>query len=332
MASVSKAYRVYQEGDRIKGQIEEVPLDDLGAGEVLIRVEYSSVNYKDALAATGQGKILRKFPLVAGVDAAGVVAASSVSHFREGDTVLVTGYEFGVAHDGGYSEYARVPAEWVVPIRKGMSTFQAMALGTAGFTVALCIKRLEDNGQHPDLGPFIVTGATGGVGMLAIDILSGLGYKVTAVTGKQDTSELLQVLGADSIMDRHKIKTDGPPLERGQWGGAIDNVGGQMLAWLIRTVVPWGNIASVGLAGGAELRTTVMPFILRGVSILGITSSGCPAALRHSLWQRLDSDLAPRHLDKIVTRVATLEELPDIFASMLAGKTTGRTVIKIGEG
>lgn len=326
-----KAYRVYNEQGKIQGKLETVRLEDLSPGEVVIKSEYSSINYKDALAATGTGKIIRKFPLIAGIDVAGHVMASEDSRFREGDAVLVTGYDFGVAHDGGYSGVARVPAEWVVPLPAGMSTFQAMAIGTAGFTVALCVQRLEENGQNPDKGPFIVTGATGGVGMIAIDILAGLGYEVIALTGKLAREPELKALGAFSVLDRNTLKLDGPPLEKAQWGGAIDNVGGDILAWLTRTVVPWGNIASVGLAGGSELHTTVMPFILRGVSLLGITSSGCPTGLRHKLWQRLATDLAPKHLDKIVSQTASLEDLPGIFENMLAGKTTGRTVIKIGD-
>ena len=331
MSSTFRAYRVYKDGDKVRSSVDTVHMDDLSPGEITIKVEYSSVNYKDALAATGQGKIIRHFPLNAGIDAAGKVVDSKEKGFKEGDEVLVTGYDFGVAHNGGYSEYTRVPAEWVVPIPKGMSTYQAMAIGTAGFTVALCIKRLEDNGQNPEKGPFIVTGASGGVGMLAIDILSRQGYKVTALSGKKDLNEKLKTLGAAEVLNRHAIKLDGPPLEKGQWGGAIDNVGGNILAWLTRTVVPWGNIASVGLAGGSELHTTVMPFILRGVSLLGITSSGCPTELRHQLWQRLAGDLAPGHLDDIVTNVAKMEDLPGIFANMLAGKTIGRTVVKVAE-
>lgn len=330
MVNEFRAYRVYNEDNQVQGRLEKLNLDELSPGEITIAAEYSSVNYKDALAATGKGKIIRQFPINAGIDVAGKVIDSSDDRFRVGDPVLVTGYDFGVAHDGGYSEVVRVPADWVVPIPSAMTTYQAMAIGTAGFTVALCVKRLEDNGQTPALGPFIITGATGGVGMFAIDILSTLGYKIIAVTGKQDRVEQLKMLGAVKIMDRNSINFDGPPLEKGQWGGAIDNVGGDMLAWLTRTVVPWGNIASVGLAGGTELHTTVMPFILRGVSLLGITSAGCPTSLRHELWERLAKDLAPRHIDKIVTRVAPMEKLPEIFNEMLAGKTTGRTVIKIG--
>lgn len=324
-----QAFRVYQEEKHVAGRLESLTFDDLSEGDVLIKTAYSSVNYKDALAATGAGKIIRDFPRIAGVDVAGIVVESQDKRFKEGDSVLVTGYDFGVAHDGGYSEYARVPAEWVVSLPDSMSLFEAMAIGTAGFTVALCVQRLEQNDQSPEMGQFIVTGATGGVGNFAVDIMSSLGYEVVAVTGKSDSHELLFDLGASHVLDRNNIKLDGPPMEKGQWGGAIDNVGGEFLAWLTRTTKPWGNIASVGLAGGSQLNTTVMPFILRGVSILGITSSGCPTAYRHDLWQRLASDLAPKHLDKIVMNTIGLEELPEVFENMLAGNTTGRTVVAI---
>jgi NADPH2:quinone reductase len=326
-----RVYRVYSEKGRIEGRLETGTLGDLSPGAVTLRAEYSSVNYKDALAATGTGRIIRRFPLIAGIDVAGHVVSSEAPRFSEHDAVLVTGYDLGVDHDGGYAEYVRVPAEWVVPLPPGMSTYQAMALGTAGFTVALCMHRLECNGQMPGNGPFIVTGATGGVGMLAIDILARKGYEVVALTGKPDQDSRLKELGAAQIMDRHSVKFDGAALEKAQWGGAIDNVGGDILAWLTRTVKPWGNIVAVGLAGGSELHTTVMPFILRGVSLLGVTSAGCPTALRHQLWKRLAGDLAPAHLDRIVTRIAVLDDLPVIFADMLAGKTTGRTVIKISD-
>jgi NADPH2:quinone reductase len=326
-----RVFRVYSEKGRIEGRLETGTLEGLSPGEVTLRAEYSSVNYKDALAATGAGKVIRHFPLIAGIDVAGHVVSSEDPRFSENDAVLVTGYDLGVDHDGGYAEYVRVPAEWVVPLPPGMSTYQAMALGTAGLTVALCIHRLECNGQTPAQGPFVVTGATGGVGMLAIDILARKGYEVIALTGKPDQDCRLKELGAAQIMDRHSLKFDGPALEKAQWGGAIDNVGGDILAWLTRTMRPWGNIVAVGLAGGSELHTTVMPFILRGVSLLGVTSSGCPTALRQQLWKRLAGDLAPAHLDRIVTRVAALDDLPAIFADMLAGKTTGRTVIKISD-
>ena len=324
-----KAYRVHNNDGTISGRVETMAMDDLSAGTVVIRAAYSSINYKDALAATGAGKIIRRFPLVAGIDVAGQVVSSEDDRFTQGDPVLVTGFDFGVNHDGGFAEIVRVPAEWVIAMPDGMDAYQAMALGTAGFTVALCVKRLEENGQTPESGPIVVTGATGGVGNFAIDILSNLGYEVVAVTGKRDSHDDLRALGANKIIDRESIDLNGPPLDKGQWGGAIDNVGGDILAWLTRTVCPWGNIASVGLAGGSQLNTTVMPFILRGVSLLGITSAGCPAGWREGLWQRLATDLRPQHLDDIITNVASLDDLPERFDSMLKGKTTGRTVVKI---
>ena len=329
MSSEFTVYRVYKDDKTVQGKLETASLDDLPAGEVTIKAEYSSVNYKDALGATGAGKILQHFPIIAGIDVAGQVHSSEDARFKPGDPVLVTGFDFGVDHDGGYAEYCRVPAEWVIPVPESMTTYEAMSIGTAGFTVALCIHRLEQNGQTPDKGPIIVTGATGGVGMFAVDMLSRLGYDVVALTGKMDRKDELMALGASDVIDRRSLDLNGPPLEKGQWGGAIDNVGGDILAWLTRTVRPWGNIASVGLAGGAKLNTTVMPFILRGVSLLGITSANCPTDLRHQLWQRLASDLKPQHLERIVSGTASLSDLPAIFSAMLNAETTGRTVIKI---
>ncbi len=324
------AFRVHQEDQSIQGKLESVSLDQLSEGEVVIRVGWSSVNYKDALAATGKGKIIRQFPLVGGIDVAGVVEQSSDQRYQPGQSVLVTGYELGVAHDGGYAEYCRVPADWIVAIPDGMDARIAMSLGTAGFTAALSIDRMELNGLSPELGPVVVTGATGGVGSFAIDMLSQRGYHVVAVTGKAAEAEFLKSIGADDILDRNEITLDGPPLEKGQWAGAVDNIGGDYLGWLTRTMKPWGSIASVGLASGHHLQTTVMPFILRGVNLLGITSSGCRPEWRAPLWQRMASDLAPAHLDRIVTREVGLPELPDVFAAMMAGNITGRTIVKIG--
>ncbi len=325
-----RAFRVHQRNGKLHGAVETVSLDGLADGEVVMRVQYSSVNYKDALAATGKGKILRKFPINAGIDAAGVVETSTDARYRPGDRVLVTGFELGVAHDGGYAEYCRVPADWVIPLPAEMDTRTAMALGTAGFTAALCIDRMEHNGLKPENGPVVVTGATGGVGCIAIDMLANRGYEAVAVTGKAAEHDFLKSLGAAEILDRHSIALDGPPLEKGRWAGAIDNAGGDYLAWLTRTTLPWGSIASVGLAAGNQLNTTVMPFILRGVSLLGITSSGCPPEWRAPLWQKMATSLAPDHLDLIVTREARLEELPEIFDTMLAGGARGRTIVKIG--
>ncbi len=244
-----KAFRVYEEDQQVISRLESLTLDDLSQGNVLIKTAYSSVNYKDALAVTGKRKFIRRFPCIGGIDAAGIVVESNDKRFKEGDKVLVTGYELGTGHDGGYSEYTRVPAEWVVPLPESMTLFEAMAIGTAGFTAALCIQRLEENKQKPESGQFIVTGATGGVGNFAIDMLSSHAYEIVAVTGKNDKNELLTELGAAHILDRNNIKLDGPVMEKGQWAGAIDNVGGDILAWLTRTTKPWGNIVSVGLAG-----------------------------------------------------------------------------------
>jgi acrylyl-CoA reductase (NADPH) len=325
-----RAFRIYQAGGKVAGRVETLTLADLAPGEVVLRAAYSSINYKDALGATGAGKILTRFPLVGGIDVAGRVEASTDPRFKEGDPVLATGYDIGVGHDGGYAERVRLPAEWVVPLPEGLSLFEAMVLGTAGFTVALCTQRLEDNGQRPENGPIVVTGATGGVGSLVVDILSGLGYEVIALTGKDTEHEYLRTLGARAVLDRKTLDLGSRPLEKAQWAGAIDNVGGGVLAWLTRTVKPWGNIAAVGLAGGSEIHTTVMPFILRGISLLGITSAGCPAALRYKLWQRLATDLRPPHLASIVTEVVGLEDLPRVFAAMLEGRVRGRTVVKLG--
>ena len=324
-----RAFRVCSENNKTIGRVENLNIDDLNQGEVLIKSAYSSVNYKDALAGTGVLKLTNKLPMVIGINVSGNVVSSSDERFKEGDAVLVTGYEFGVGHDGGFSEYCRVPSDWVVPLPNKMSLFDAMAIGTAGFTVALCVQRLEENNQTADLGEFVVTGASGGVGNFAIDIMSSLGYEVVAVTGKVDSHESLKTLGAKQILDRNKIQSDGPPLEKGQWGGGIDNVGGDVLAWLTRTTKPYGNIASVGLAGGSHFNTTVMPFILRGVSVLGINAPACTMPIRTHLWDRLISDLAPNHLDKIVTNIVKLEDLSSVFEDMLSGKTVGRTVVSI---
>jgi acrylyl-CoA reductase (NADPH) len=321
-----RAFRIY---DATRAGIEILDLTKLSSGEVVIEAHYSSVNYKDALAGTGKGKILRRFPLVGGIDVSGVVSTSEDERFKPGDSVLVTGCGLSEVHDGGYAEYVRVPADWVIPLPEGLDLFQAMAIGTAGFTAALAIKRLEENHQSRDAGPILVTGATGGVGSFAIDMLSSLGYEIVALSGKPEAESYLKSLGASRIVKRHELEMGDQPLEKTQWGGAIDNVGSDVLSWLIRTVEPWGNIVSIGLAGGVELSTTVMPFILRGVALLGVSSSSCPLPWRRPLWQRLGSDLRPRHLDKIVSETVTLEQLPDVFERMLAGKTRGRVVVNL---
>jgi NADPH2:quinone reductase len=325
-----RAFRIHEEGGKIAARFEQLTLDDLTQGEVVVRVRYSGINYKDALAATGAGRILRKYPLVGGIDLAGDVVSSADARYRAGDKVLVTGCGLSETNDGGYAEYARLKGDSVIPIPAGLDEFKSMALGTAGFTAALAIHRMEHNGQSPANGPIVVTGASGGVGSIAIDLLSGRGYEVVAVSGKPAADEYLRKLGAKQILHRQDLDLGKRPLEAVRWAGAIDNVGGPMLTWLTRTVDLWGNIASIGLTGGAELNTTVMPFILRGINLLGINSSATPRELRLKVWERIAGDLKPRHLDLIATRTISFDQLPAAFDAHLKGAVTGRTVVKIG--
>lgn len=325
-----KAFRIHEAGRKVEARFETLGLDDLAAGDVVVRVAYSDINYKDALAATGAGKILRRFPLVGGVDLSGIVESSADPRHKPGDRVLVTGCGLSETHDGGYAEYARVKGEWVIPLPAGLTLFDAMALGTAGFTAALAIHKMEHNGQAPSRGPVVVTGATGGVGSIAIDMLAGRGYEVIAVSGKQASVEWLKSLGAAQVLLREGLDYGKRPLEAARFGGAIDNVGGEMLAWLTRTVDTWGNIASIGLAGGAELHTTVMPFILRGISLIGINSAAQLRDTRLVVWNRIATDLAPRHLARIASRTIGFEQLAGAFDAYLAGGVTGRTVVRIG--
>jgi len=325
-----RAFRIHDQQGR--AGLETLQLEDLCAGDVVIHACYSSVNYKDALAATGKGRILRRFPLVGGVDVAGIVERSDDARIRVGDAVLVTGCGLGENHDGGFAELVRVPADWVVPLPDGLSLREAMALGTAGFTAALAIDRMEQNGQRPAQGPVLVSGASGGVGSVAVDLLSGSGYEVVALSRKPDSEGYLAALGASGVLAAGRVvHATAPALEKAQWGGAVDTVGGETLDWLTRTVRPWGNIAGIGLAGGIRLNTTVMPFILRGVSLLGITSANCPMARRLRVWQRLVTDLRPRHLDRIVAGVIRLDELPGVFEQVLTGQHRGRFVVAIDE-
>ena len=324
-----RAFRIHKDEGKHSAGIASLELQPPAEGEVLIRVRYSSINYKDALAGTGKGQILRHFPLTGGIDAAGEIAESNDRRFQPGDPVICTGYELSATRDGGYAEYLKVSADWVVPLPAGLTLEEAMALGTAGFTAALALYRMEINGQRTDMGPILVTGATGGVGSFAVNIFDGEGYEVTAVTGKPDQQSYLEHLGAREVIGRDAVKAGHHALERGRWGGAVDNVGGEMLASITRTVKPWGNIAAIGLAGGHELNTTVMPFILRGVSLIGINSAGCPHHIREEIWQRLASDLKPRQLGDILARTISLEELPEVFDEMLAGRILGRTLVRI---
>ncbi len=322
------AFRIFEENGKSIGKLVQLSLDELDAGEVVIRTHYSGVNYKDALAATGMGKVIRRFPCVGGVDVSGVVESSSDARFKTGDEVLVTGYDLGVAHDGGFAEYARVPADWVVPLPAGISLFEAMALGTAGFTAALAIHRLEQNELTPQKGKVIVTGATGGVGSLAIRMLSQLGYHVVALTGKKSEQEYLLSLGASEILSRSEIDFGSKrPLEKSLWAGALDAVGGETLAWLLRTVQQDGAIASFGNAGGAELHTTVFPFILRGVKLVGVDSAATLMPLRQQMWQRLASDLYINNLEFVAHRIS-LQTLPETCEKLVRGEARGRAVVE----
>ena len=323
------AYRVHDENGSTAGRLEKIALDDLAAGEVVVRVAWSDVNYKDALAATGKGRIMRRFPLVAGIDLAGYVHASEDQRFAEGDAVFVTGMGLGETHDGGYAEFARLPADWLLPLPTGLTLRETMVVGTAGFTAALAVDRMQHNGQTPGLGPILVNGATGGVGGFAIAMLAGLGFEVTAFTGKRDQADYLQALGASDVLYRGDVEFGSRPLETSLWGGAVDNVGGDELGWLTRTVRPQGNIAAIGLAGGFELHTTVMPFILRGVNLLGINSVHIPMQVRARTWERLCSDLRINQLEQVVTNTVSLEALPSTFAGYMDGTVTGRTLVKV---
>jgi acrylyl-CoA reductase (NADPH) len=325
-----RAYRIHRDDGRIVARFDQVGLDDLTTGDVVVRVLWSTINYKDALAATGTAPILRKYPLVGGIDLAGEVVSSADPRYAPGQPVLVTGCGLSETQDGGYAEYARVQGDWVIPLPPGIGAMDAMKLGTAGFTAALAVHRMERNGQAPGNGPVVVTGATGGVGSLAINMLAGRGYEVVAVSGKADADEYLRALGASRILRRQDIDLGSRPMEAAQWAGAIDNVGGELLTWLTRTVGFRGNIASIGLAGGHELRTTVMPFILRGVSLLGINSVATPRELRLAVWQRLATDLRPSQLDRIAGKVVEFDQLPAQFDDYMKGQVIGRTVVRIG--
>ena len=325
-----KALLIEEFEGKLRHGLIDFPAARLDAGEVVIRVAYSSVNYKDALAATGAGKIIRRFPCIGGIDLSGVVESSADPRFKPGDRVIATSFDIGVAHHGGYAEFARVPAGWVVPLPKDMSLRDAMALGTAGFTAALGIVRMEENGLAPANGPVIVTGATGGVGSLAINMLAQKGYKVTALTGKESESAYLRGLGASDIilrssLDLAKIR----PLDKSVWAGAVDNLGGDYLAWILANMQQGGAVASIGLAASMKLNTTVAPFILRGACLLGIDSGYIGFPKRQQVWDRLASDLLPNKLAGMIREVA-LADVPAVFQEFLGAQVKGRTVVRVG--
>jgi acrylyl-CoA reductase (NADPH) len=324
-----KAYRTFEDNGVVSSRFVDMNLDELDPGEVVVRTKYSTINYKDALSYNGAGKIMRKFPTNAGIDMAGTVESSKDPRFKRGDKVIVHAYEFGVAHDGGYSEVVRVPADWVVRRPESMTAFDAMTLGTAGFTAAQAIMLMEQNGLKPANGPVAVTGATGGVGSVAIEILAKIGYEVAAITGKSEETDYLKSLGAKEVMARNSIDLAKlRPLEKSTWAGAIDNLGGDILAWLLASSRIAGTVAAVGLAADYKLNTTVMPFILRGVHLLGTDSANCPMPLRQTVWNKLAVDWRP---DRVHDQVRTIDfdDLPTHFDPYIKGMVRGRTVVRI---
>ena len=325
-----KAYRLSEVEKKIRAEFVECTLDDLDPGEVVVRVAYSDVNYKDALAATGKGRILLRPVCIGGIDLAGTVTESSDPRFAKGDAVLAVGHELGVKHHGGYAEYARIPANWAVKLPKGMTLWEAMAFGTAGYTAGLAVVKMEHNGLNPGGGPVIVDGATGGVGSIAIAALAKLGYHVVALTGKENETDWLKKLGAREVKFRKEIDlTKIKPLDKASWQGAIDNLGGEVLAWMASTMKFNGVIASIGLAAGFGLNTTVMPFILRGVSLLGINSTDAPSPeLERKVWDRLASDMKPAGL-KDMAKTIPFADLPKVFDDFINAKVTGRIVVDL---
>ncbi len=323
-----KACRVFNENGAIHQRVVDLHDDELSAGEVLIDVAYSSLNYKDALACTGRGKILRKFPLNAGIDLAGTVVQSSSPLFNVGDQVLANGCGLGEAHDGGLSQRARLPADWCIAMPTGLDARAAMSLGTAGFTAALCLHRMEQNGQTPAKGPIVVTGASGGVGSVAVALLSTAGYNVIALSGRTEHYDYLRALGAETVCSASDLQLGSRPLEATKFAGVIDNVGGELLAQLIAHVDLWGNVASVGLAASEKLPTTVFPFILRGVSLLGVSSANCPMPLRRALWQKLGQEWRIAQLGRIVQNEIGLNEVLKSCHDILDRKCFGRTIVR----
>ncbi len=327
-----RAFRIDEEDGKVVAAFKTLSIDDLTEGDVVVRVSHSTINYKDALAATGKGRILRRYPLNGGIDLAGVVVSSENADFQLGAEVLVNGCGLSETVDGGYSEYARINSDSLVEIPEGMTPIEAMQIGTAGYTAALAIHRMEQNGQAPEQGPVVVTGATGGVGSIAIDMLNGRGYEAVALTGKATEEAYLREIGAARILLRDKIDLGKRPMEKAEWAGAIDNLGGDYLTWLTRTMLYGGNIASIGLAASPALNTSVLPFILRAVCLLGINSVETPKDLRRAVWQRIGGDLKPQHLDTIGHKTISFDELPDAFQAYIDGTVTGRVVVTIRDG
>jgi acrylyl-CoA reductase (NADPH) len=320
-----RAYRVHDNGRFGEGRLETMTRAELDHGNVLVRVAYASVNYKDALTARGRAKIARKFPLVAGIDLSGTVEESSDARFKPGDEVLTHSFGLAVDHDGGYAEIGRFPADWLIPLPQGLSLYEAAALGVAGHTAGLAIDLMQLNGLRRENGKVLVNGATGGVASIAIDILARLGFHVTALTGKSEETGYLTALGAAEVLDRNAMEFGSRPLEAMLWAGALDSVGGEQLAWIARTMQKDGVIASFGNAGGVDFKGSVLPFILRGVRLLGVNVDN-PLERKKAIWRRLATDLRPRHLDRIARRIA-FETLPQAFEDLLAARVRGRMVV-----
>jgi acrylyl-CoA reductase (NADPH) len=325
-----KALRVHKTESGLTARFDSMSLNDLTPGNVVIRVAYSCLNYKDALAVTGKGAILRGLPKTPGIDLSGVVESSSDTSLRPGSKVLVTGCGMGEALDGGLAEFARVPAEAVVPLPPTLSLLEAMALGTAGFTAGLALRRMLENHQVPERGPIAITGPTGGVGAIALGLCKRAGFATAAITGKKDEAEFLKQLGADEVIDRTTLDLGTRPMEKARWGGAVDSLGGDTLTYLTRTVQPLGNIACIGLAQSTALITTVLPFILRGVSLLGINSVEVPREWRLAVWEKLAGEWKLPGLERLIVReVIGLDAVPKACAELIAGKARGRYVVRI---
>ena len=324
-----KAFRIHNDAEGYRSGIENINIDDLSGGDVVIRGEWSGINFKDALAATGKGKILKSYPLVGGIDVAGEVISSECDRFSPGDKVLVTGCNLSEKRDGGYSQYLRLDSNSVIPLPAGLTTREAMGIGTAGFTAAISLYRMEALGQTPEAGPIVVTGASGGVGSFAIDILTSAGYEVHAITGKVDQFDYLEELGARQCISRHDLHWGQQPLDSVRWAGCIDNVGGDMLAGISQVIDLWGNIAVCGMAGGIGLHTTNLPMILRGVSLIGISSSNTPYDMREILWDRLANQWRPPHLDSIISAEVSLDNLAEAFDLLMKGNALGRSVVNL---
>ncbi|MFT8318459.1 MAG: acryloyl-CoA reductase [Sporolactobacillus sp.] len=332
MTNSFRALVVNKQGKEFSVGIQQLTLDDLPKGEVLIRVCYSGVNYKDSLAAVPDGNIVRSYPFVPGIDLAGLVIASEDARFKAGDQVIATSYGIGVTHFGGYSEIARIPADWIVPLPSGLSLKEAMIIGTAGFTAALSVQRLEENQMEPGKGKVLVTGATGGVGSFAVAILSARGYIVEASTGKKTATDYLRAIGAATVIDRSDVYQGTiKALQRQKWAAAVDSVGGDPLAALLSQIQYGGSVAACGLTAGTQLRATVFPFILRGINLLGIDSAYCPMSVRQSIWRRLAGEFKPSHLENFIQNEVTLDQLPGALPTLLKGEARGRTLVKLNQ-